>query len=191
MFLYCYITGSAIGDTSRCMFPWSPLQKLLFCYPFTTFKSLLITSRSSVGRSNLESPCPQMCCIKPNEISGHQIRPSNGHQEIPQIYRNIDVIIIILTNMIEIYARSHLPFSKHVFLCNLFRTFPSLSDSFLYTYMTILCVTGIGSGGSLIIGLCCLNSYPPGQNGHHFADDMFKRIFLNENIWISNKISLK
>ena len=31
----------------------------------------------------------------------------------------------------------------------------------------------------------------PGQNGCLFADDMFKRIFLNENIWISNKISLK
>ena len=36
-----------------------------------------------------------------------------------------------------------------------------------------------------------LNSSPPGQNGPHFADDIFKRIFLNENIWISNKISLK
>ena len=35
------------------------------------------------------------------------------------------------------------------------------------------------------------NSSPPGQNGRHFADDMFKRIFLNENIWILNKISLK
>ena len=28
------------------------------------------------------------------------------------------------------------------------------------------------------------------QNGRHFADDTFKRIFLNENFWISNKISL-
>ena len=36
-----------------------------------------------------------------------------------------------------------------------------------------------------------LNSSPPGQNGRHFADNMFKCIFLNENIWISNKISLK
>ena len=35
------------------------------------------------------------------------------------------------------------------------------------------------------------NSSPLGQNGLHFADDMFKRIFLNENIWILNKISLK
>ena len=29
------------------------------------------------------------------------------------------------------------------------------------------------------------------QNGGHFADDTFKCIFLNENIWISNKISMK
>ena len=36
-----------------------------------------------------------------------------------------------------------------------------------------------------------INSSPPGQNGCHFADVMFKRIFLNENIRISNKISLK
>ena len=33
-----------------------------------------------------------------------------------------------------------------------------------------------------------VNSSPPGQNGRHFADNMFKRIFVNENIWISNKI---
>ena len=31
----------------------------------------------------------------------------------------------------------------------------------------------------------------PRQNGRHFADDIFKCIFLNENAWISLKISLK
>ena len=31
----------------------------------------------------------------------------------------------------------------------------------------------------------------PRQNERHFADDIFKCIFLNENIWISIKISLK
>ena len=31
----------------------------------------------------------------------------------------------------------------------------------------------------------------PRQNGRHFADDTFKCIFLNKNIWISMKISLK
>ena len=35
------------------------------------------------------------------------------------------------------------------------------------------------------------NLSPPGQNGHHFADDTFKCIFLNENVRISIKISLK
>ena len=36
-----------------------------------------------------------------------------------------------------------------------------------------------------------LNTLRPRQNGPHFADDIFKCIFLNENIWISIKISLK
>ena len=36
-----------------------------------------------------------------------------------------------------------------------------------------------------------LNSLRPRQNGRHFADDIFKRIFLNENFWIPIKISLK
>ena len=36
-----------------------------------------------------------------------------------------------------------------------------------------------------------INSLRPRQNGRHFADDIFKWIFLNENVWISIKISLK
>ena len=36
-----------------------------------------------------------------------------------------------------------------------------------------------------------VNSLRPRQNGRHFADDIFKGIFLNENIWILFKISLK
>ena len=36
-----------------------------------------------------------------------------------------------------------------------------------------------------------LNSLRPRQNGRNFADDTFKCIFLNENISISIKISLK
>ena len=37
----------------------------------------------------------------------------------------------------------------------------------------------------------CFNTLRPRQNGRHFADDMFKCIFLNENIWIPIEISLK
>ena len=36
-----------------------------------------------------------------------------------------------------------------------------------------------------------LNSLRPKQNGRHVADDIFKRIFLNENIIILSWISLK
>ena len=31
----------------------------------------------------------------------------------------------------------------------------------------------------------------PRQNGRHFADDVFKCIFLKENVWLSPKILLK
>ena len=36
-----------------------------------------------------------------------------------------------------------------------------------------------------------INSLRPRQNGRHFADAIFKCIFLNENVWIPIKISLK
>ena len=35
------------------------------------------------------------------------------------------------------------------------------------------------------------NSYPPGQNGCHFADDMFRCIFVNEKFCTLIKISPK
>ena len=36
-----------------------------------------------------------------------------------------------------------------------------------------------------------LNALRPRQNGRHFADDTFKRIFMNENVRIFINISLK
>ena len=36
-----------------------------------------------------------------------------------------------------------------------------------------------------------VNTLRPRQNGLHFPDDIFKCILLNENAWISIKISLK
>ena len=37
----------------------------------------------------------------------------------------------------------------------------------------------------------CINKLRPRENGRHFAHDIFKCIFLNENVWIPIKISLK
>ena len=36
-----------------------------------------------------------------------------------------------------------------------------------------------------------VNTLRPRQNGRHFPDNILKCIFLNENVWISIKISLK
>ena len=53
-----------------------------------------------------------------------------------------------------------------------------------------------GYYGYYILNTVCLhsaavNTLGPRQDGRHFADDIFKCIFLNENIWISTKISMK
>ena len=37
----------------------------------------------------------------------------------------------------------------------------------------------------------CIKTLRSRQNGRHFVDDIFKCIFLNENVWITIKISLK
>ena len=36
-----------------------------------------------------------------------------------------------------------------------------------------------------------VNTLRPRQNSRHFADDIFQRILLKENVWISIKLSLK
>ena len=43
----------------------------------------------------------------------------------------------------------------------------------------------------LVVGDLNLNTLRPKQNGRRFPDDIFKWIFLNENVWIPIKISLK
>ena len=43
----------------------------------------------------------------------------------------------------------------------------------------------------LIDSWLIINTLRPRQNVRHFADDVFKRILLNENVLISIKISLK
>ena len=42
-----------------------------------------------------------------------------------------------------------------------------------------------------LFGLAPFNTLRPRQNDHHFSDNIFRCIFLYENVWISIKISLK
>ena len=44
---------------------------------------------------------------------------------------------------------------------------------------------------SSLVYVHVINTLRPRQNGRHSADDIFKCIFLNENVWIPIKISLK
>ena len=43
----------------------------------------------------------------------------------------------------------------------------------------------------LLTPCALINPSPPGQNGHHFAEDIFRCIFVNEKFYILIKISLK
>ena len=49
----------------------------------------------------------------------------------------------------------------------------------------------VAHNGMFIVRRVGLNTLRPRQNGRHFADDMFRCIFLNENVIILAKISLK
>ena len=49
----------------------------------------------------------------------------------------------------------------------------------------------ISSPRGIFITLDNINTFSPRQNGRHFADGIFKSIFLKENIWISINDSLK
>ena len=44
---------------------------------------------------------------------------------------------------------------------------------------------------NLTINVFVIDILRPRQDGRHFPDDIFKSIFLNENVWISIKISLE
>ena len=43
----------------------------------------------------------------------------------------------------------------------------------------------------MLVSMIFVNTLRRRQNGRHFPDDIFKCIFLNENVWISIKISLR
>ena len=71
--------------------------------------------------------------------------------------------------------------------------------SFVY-FITDTCITfqisyqiilSKANKGPLSIPNTTINTLRPRQNGRHFPDDIFNCIFLNENAWISNNISLK
>ena len=66
---------------------------------------------------------------------------------------------------------------------------------FIYLYLSIYTWSfQVAQGGvslHLISSTNEFNTLRPRQNGRHFPDDIFKWIFLNENVWISIEIPVK
>ena len=60
-----------------------------------------------------------------------------------------------------------------------------------HTYMHHMAIDDFLRGWFKLQAIDLTNTLRPRQNGRRFPDDIFKCIFLNENEWISLKISLK
>ena len=62
-----------------------------------------------------------------------------------------------------------------------------------FSWDGLLCLTWIFSlqKSRLMKSYDRINTLRPRQNGRHVPDDIFKCIFLNQNVWISIEISLK
>ena len=70
------------------------------------------------------------------------------------------------------------------------RSYPSLHPALLFYLPSITIQLGLGYWIQPMLKFMFFNTLRPRQNGRHFADDIFKCIFLNENVWISLNISL-
>ena len=59
-------------------------------------------------------------------------------------------------------------------------------DQILFLFVWSLFISNtIGLvGDAIFMRVIAVNTLRPRQNDHHFSDDIFKFIFLNENIWI-------
>ena len=78
------------------------------------------------------------------------------------------------------------PLSTHFLsIKRLMLTVSSSDDVTPGIYLTLILYTA-----SRILQIT-INTLRPRQNCRHFADDILKCIFLNENVWISIKVSLK
>ena len=77
--------------------------------------------------------------------------------------------------------------SGYMTLAGLLTSIAIMSGYTLYNLYWNICIYLMNSINAHIY----VNSLRPKQNGRHFADDTFKHIFLNENVGITIKISLK
>ena len=83
---------------------------------------------------------------------------------------------------------------KHCYSCKqTCNTYEKLMKQIRYQHKrkNVLLADNSNCLGALLLTKFNFNTLGPRQNGRHFADDIFKRIFVNENVWILIWISLK
>ena len=87
---------------------------------------------------------------------------------------------------LEILIRSTIS-AIHKFRDNILESWPKVSETAPRCYWQL----GLLEDPGRKAGASGFNTLRPRQNGRHPADDIFKWIFLNENVWFLIKISLK
>ena len=93
---------------------------------------------------------------------------------------------------LKILAISCFHSQGHTLLCKwLWRcTTTELENSYFWTMTSVNLECTPAWFATTLVGNR-FNTLRPRQNGRHFSDDIFKCIFVNENVWISIEISLK
>ena len=106
-----------------------------------------------------------------------QIMPISRNTHAPEY------VVASLKNFMKALSQRHI--WRHYFsVCKV--NWDILEPAWNISYHT--CNNALLPGTSIIK---CINKLRPWQNGRHFADDILKCIFLNENARISLKMSLK
>ena len=97
--------------------------------------------------------------------------------------------LIVLHNKIGYILRGILCFAVQYGICRTKENRIGRVESSLYPLRIFFWRWGYWTPS--VIQANRVNTLRPRQNGRHFADDIFKCIFLNENVWIPAKISMK
>ena len=121
---------------------------------------------------------PSICCHSQLEF-GNQVQPLLFIQ-----YR--------LVPLKYIQNNSTLHQSKQCWVLKINQTYKRYTMSLLQRW-TMVCLSFFILGENFYAMMkptsnmepsCCLNSSPPGQNGHHFADNIFRLFSMNERSYI-------
>ena len=112
-----------------------------------------------------------------------------------KIHDHREIDLSLRTYMIELWISAvecWISIVNHEYPFSFAFGFPSIPIYRLYQdcylFITFIYLHGMKQWYSTLL---CINTLRPRQNGRHFPDDIFKSIFLNENVLVSINISLK